>query len=80
MTDILKEIYFKHYLESHKPSPEYRSACRKQEEMLDGLLPELSGRDRDTMYAWQADVLLLSNLDWFREGFRLGASLMLELL
>lgn len=80
MTDILEALYKSYFLENHKASPEYRAASRTEEKMLDKLLSGVSEDDREELRAWQADSLMLSNIDWFREGFRLGAALMLELL
>ena len=77
MTDILEKLYMDYFLEQHKPSPETRTATRKEGEALDKLLLSLSDDDREELQAWQSDALILSNLDWFREGFRLGVSLML---
>ena len=80
MTDILEYLYYAQYLESHKPSEECMTASRKMNELLDRLCPELSGERRDELWNQQAELLTEANLGWVREGFRLGASLLLELL
>ncbi len=80
MNDILEELYMGYFLEQHKPSPETRAATRKEGEALGKLLPGLGGDTVEELQARQSETLISSNLDWFREGFRLGVSLMLEVL
>ena len=74
MTDILKELF---------DSPFY-SRCdplyQRESELWEKLVPELSPEALDSLNAAQADIARADNLQWFREGFRLSASLMLHLL
>ena len=80
MNDILEELYVDYFLEQYKPSPETRAATRKEGEALGKLLPGLGGDTVEELQARQSETLISSNLDWFREGFRLGVSLMMEVL
>lgn len=80
MNDILEELYMDYFLEQYKPSPETRAATRKEGEALGKLLPGLGGDTVEELQARQSETLISSNLDWFREGFRLGVALMMEVL
>ena len=78
MTDILKELYFNYYEGAHGPTAEYREACKKESEYWDKL--PLSEEELYELQRRQSDMVTASSIEWFREGFRLGASLMLELM
>ena len=80
MNDILEELYMGYFLEQYKPSPETRATTRKEGEALGKLLPGLGGDTVEELQARQSETLISSNLDWFREGFRLGVALMMEVL
>lgn len=74
MTDIIKEIYLGNYLPAPKPqSPPDSALVERTVSLLgpdgfDELVSQLCGALRD------------EDIESFRAGFRLGASLMLELL
>ena len=78
MTDILKELYLSYFEGAHKPTPEYRDACKKELESWNKL--NLSEEVLSELQRREADVVTESSIEWFREGFRLGVSLMLEML
>ena len=78
MTDILKELYLDYYEGKHTPSADSRKVCRAETDFWNRL--NLSEEVLSELQIKEADVITEANIDWFREGFRLGASLMLELL
>ena len=78
MTDILEELYFQYFDEAHNPSPAYRAACKEETALWDKLMPNISKAELEEIQAKQAEIFTITNLEWFREGFRLGAALMLE--
>ena len=79
MKDILKDLYINHFIEAHEPSPEYWEARRLEAALQNQLMAGLTREESDRLTGRQADLELVSNLEWFREGFRLGVLLMLEL-
>ena len=78
MSDILTELYLNYFEGTHRPSAEYREACKKECAFWETL--SLSEEALNELRCRQVDMVTESNIGWFREGFRLGASLMLELL
>ena len=67
MTDILKELF---------ESPYYCGYDRTGEQVT-----RLVGLDLvDEIYNTEAEIASIKNLQWYKEGFHLGAMLMLELL
>ena len=80
MTDILKELFDSPFYSRCGPPEELRALYQQESELWEKLVPELSPEALDSLNAAQADIARADNLQWFREGFRLGASLMLHLL
>ena len=78
MIDVLKELYLNYYEGLLKPSAEYREACQKESDFYDAL--DLSEETLDKLRRIEVDLSTALSVDSFREGFRLGASLMLELM
>lgn len=80
MTDILEELYFQYFDEAHKPSPAYKAACKEEIALWNKLLPDISRAELEQIQAKHAEIFTIANIEWFREGFRLGVALMLETL
>ena len=81
MTDILKELYENENLFRMMPvSDTYKALCEKDAQSWAKLEPILGADTLDELSDITALVKDQSNFEWFRWGFRLGASLMLELL
>ncbi len=80
MTDILKELYEERFYTHWRATPEYRTLTQKEDELWEQVRPMLGQKMIDQLMSSQSDVSYQTNYEWFREGFRLGASLMLELL
>lgn len=75
MTDLLREICFGNY----EPHIGFHP-MGKEGEALWEKAAELLGRETvDQLVLAQGGQLQEESYDWFREGFRLGALLMLEL-
>ena len=79
MTDIIKELFSSALYMDLAPSKELQ-ALRKEEEAIWEKIQPLLGMDViDELHNIQVNIANEQNLIWFREGFRLGAGLMLEL-
>lgn len=79
MTDILKELYKEKFYINWRATPEYQALERKEGELWDQVKPLLGQEMIDQLMDSQSAVAYQSNYEWFREGFRLGAGLLLEL-
>lgn len=80
MTDILKELYEERFYTHWQTTPEYRKLADKEAALWEQAKPLLGQKLIDQLSNSQSDVSYQTNYEWFREGFRLGASLVLELL
>lgn len=80
MTDILKELYEERFSTHWRTTPEYRALARKEGELWEQVKPLLGQKMIDQLMDSQSNVSYQTNYEWFREGFRLGAGLILELL
>lgn len=78
MTDIIKEIYKERFFGERPLSEEYRALEDKDSALWQKVRPLLGRELIDQMQNSQADITYQTNYEWFREGFRLGASLMPE--
>lgn len=79
MTDLIKIIYEEAFYSSRVRTPEGQELRTAEEEFMEKLLPLLGRKTLDDIYNLYNDIEFQSNLDWFREGFHLGAMLMMEL-
>ena len=77
MKDPLREI-FEHFQDFHSPTMEYRRLCRIEEGVLDQARSVMGTAFVDELLRRSADVSWQSEYEWFRDGFRLWAALMLE--
>ena len=80
MTDILKELFESPFYGGCDPSETLTALRKRETELWDQLLPVLGLETIDEINDTQGAIAHEINLQWYREGFRLGASLMLELL
>lgn len=80
MTSILKELYEERFYANWQVTPEYQALADKEGELWEQVKPLIGRKMIDRLLDIQSDLAYQGNYEWFREGFRLGASLMLELL
>ena len=80
MTDIIKELYDSALYTDRAPSEELLALRAEESKLWEKIEPLLGLETMDKLTDVQASIDNEKNLTWFREGFRLGASLMLELL
>ena len=80
MTDILKELYEERFYNNWQITPEYQELNDKETALWEQVKPLIGQKIIDQLTSSQSDVTYQSNYEWFREGFRLGAGLILELL
>jgi len=79
MIDMIKELYEGGLHVDRRFSAEYTALCQQEAELVNKIVPLLGMDMVDELSNIQAEITSAANLDWFRAGFRLGASLMLEL-
>ncbi len=79
MIDMIKELYENGFYADHQLSEEYRALCKKESDAMDKVQSVMGMDIVDEISEAQGAIADEENLDWFRRGFRLGASLMLEL-
>lgn len=77
--DILEQIYIRH-LEEYDPSPEYRVLCERLDKLWADAGQALGEEGVRRLQDCESDIYLRSNLAWFREGWRMGTLLVLDLL
>lgn len=79
MTNTLKKIYEEKFYTDWQATPEYRALVDKEDELWEQVKPLIGQKMIDQLMDSQSDVSYQTNYEWFCKGFRLGASLMLEL-
>lgn len=80
MTDILKELFDSPLYIDRAPSEELLALRAEESKLWDKIQPLIGLEIMDELNDVQAGIDNEKNLTWFREGFRLGAGLILELL
>lgn len=80
MTSVIREIYNDMMAKGLAVTPEYRELCRKNDMLLEKIRPLLGEETIEKLQNNQSDIVLQTNLEWFREGIRIGAAFMRELL
>ena len=80
MRSILDDIYYGRYSREFTPTPEYRKAVNAMTKEWDAAKAVLGYEQVERLWGTQMEVACLEGADDFREGFRLGAALMLEAL
>lgn len=76
---ILEKIYFRR-LEEYTPSAEYRVLCKRLDELWTAAGQVLGEEQISQLQNSENDVYFRSNYEWFREGWRMGMLLSLEML
>jgi hypothetical protein len=80
MTDILKELFESPYYCGYDRTEELTELEKKLSSLWEQVT-RLVGLDLvDEIYNTEAEIASIKNLQWYKEGFHLGAMLMLELL
>lgn len=80
MTDIIKEIFESPLYMDRVPSEELLALRAEECELWDKIQPLIGLEMMDKLTDIQASIDNEKSLTCFREGFRLGAGLILELL
>ena len=80
MPDILKELFNSSFYDERSVPEKLQPLRDKEAELWEKVLPILGMETVDALNDADGAVVDALNLHWFREGFRLGAGLMLELL
>lgn len=80
MTDIIESIYENISMDGGIVSAEYRERYRRARVLWDSVQPVLGTEMIEKLKECYFDAEEQSNLDWFREGIRIGLSLMMEVL
>lgn len=80
MTDIIESIYENISMDGGIVSAEYRERYRRARVLWDSVQPVLGTEMIEKLKECYFDAEEQSNLDWFREGIRIGLSLVLEVL
>ncbi len=80
MSDIIKELFESPLYIDRAPSEELLALRAAELELWDKIQTLIGLETLDKLTDIQASIGNEKSLTWFREGFRLGASLMLELL
>lgn len=79
MDSILEKIYFRR-LEEYTPSAEHRVLCKRLDELWTAAGQVLEEEQISQLQNSENDVYFRSNYEWFREGWRMGMLLSLEML
>ena len=80
MPDILKELYEEKFYTDWRITPEYQALAQQASMLWEKVEPLLGREVMEQLTRSEDDLSYQTNYEWFRKGFRLGASLMLELL
>ena len=80
MQDILKSLYTGSFTAQPAPNTQYFQQANQVEDLWEKVR-ELIGEDLlEELRAAENSIQFEHNFNWYREGFRLGALLMLELV
>lgn len=80
MTDIIKVLYAAHCAADRPLSEECLKLIQEDDKLWEKVKPLIGREAIDELLYSSSDIAYQTNYEWFREGFRLGAGLMLELL
>lgn len=80
MRDILRDIYTHRYEAQPGRQRECNEKQAEAEAPWEALEQRIGSEQREKLQAMEDGISFESNFGWFREGFQLGALLMLELL
>ena len=77
--NILEQIYI-HRLEEYAPSAEYWALFKELDQLWAAAEPALGGGKTGELQDGESRLRAQSNYEWFREGWRMGTLLWLDLL
>ena len=80
MQSILDDIYYGRYQRRFVPTPQYQKAAEAMKRDWDEAREAFGFERVDQLWSSLMAVAALEGADDFREGFRLGAAVMLEAL
>ena len=80
MTDIIKALYAARCAADLPLSEECLKLIQEDGKLWEKVKPLIGREAIDELLYSSSDIAYQTNYEWFREGFRLGAGLMLELL
>ena len=80
MTDVIQILYDNQCCKQPETTPELAELYEKESEIFDNIHTALGLKALDQLNYTQSQISHILELDCFRKGFLLGASLMLELL
>lgn len=80
MSDILRNLYTGNFTAQPKTRAEYFQQANQVEALWEKAGERLGEDLLEELRAAEADLQFEHNFNWYREGFRLGALLTLELL
>lgn len=78
MKSLLEELYCGTYERQFVRTPEYNAAAEAMTKVWDAAEAKLGQDAREELWNTASDLALLEGYNDFRDGFRLGVSLMLE--
>lgn len=78
MKSLLKELYYGSYERRFVRTPEYNAAAEAMSKVWDAAEAKLGQETREALWNTAFDLADLEGYQDFRDGFRLGVSLMLE--
>ena len=78
MKSLLEEIYYGNYERQSVRTPEYKAATAAMAKTWDAAGEKLSREELDGLWSTAMELSLLEGYHDFRDGFRLGVSLLLE--
>ncbi len=80
MTDVIQILYDSQCCKQPETTPELAELYQQERELFDKIHAALGLKALDQLNCAQSQISNILELDCFRKGFLLGASLMLELL
>jgi len=80
MTDIIESIFDYISMDGGITSAEYRKQYKRAEALWDSVRPVLDPEIIEKLKGCYLNIEEQSNLEWFREGLRVGLSLVIEAL
>lgn len=78
MKSLLEELYHGSYDRTFTRTAEYNAAAEAMTKVWDAAETKLGQDAREALWNTASDLALLEGYNDFRDGFRLGVSLMLE--
>lgn len=80
MTNIIEEIFNSPIYDNDRQSAEMQALVRKEIALWKQIMPTIGLDKIDEITNTQSEIAHKVELEWFRRGIQLGASLVLELM